>query len=189
MTKIEIVKNIKTVFGTNNRPNAVNIVVGSSGEAITTKSIFIGKDWSNVNKADIVYHNSALGFLTDSAFRYYLPAYMLLLLEDIAEADILGSAVVRQLTLPLEVDNLRLMNFLSKSQNTNKGLEDFLIEELRNSTINVGIFIRRMDKFNNEQGKCINTFLLYLNQSYPNYYDENEPLIASQRYWFKYENV
>ena len=186
MEKVEIIENIDSVFGTVAVPDASDIVAGSSGEAITVKSIFINKKWPDVNANDIIYHNSALGFLSDTAFCYYLPAYMHLLLDDIVEADIVASAVVRQLTLPLEVDKLRLTAFLARSQNTNKALDDFLLGELANSTENVASFIRRMSKMTQEQGRCINNFLLTLSQLYPDYYDENEPIIASQRYWFKY---
>lgn len=186
MEKVAMIENIDAVFGTANVPDANDIVSGSSGEAITVKSIFLNKKWPDVSVSDIIYHNSALGFLSDTAFCYYLPAYMHLLLDDIIEADSVASAVVRQLTLPLEVDQLRLTAFLARSQNTNKALDDFLLGELANSTENVASFIRRMSKMTREQGRCINDFLLTLSQLYPDYYDENEPIIASRRYWFSY---
>ncbi len=186
MTKDVLIQDIFAAFPTNNPPKPTDIVVGSSGEAITTKRIFIDRLWTDVSRADIIYHNSALGFLSDSAFRYYLPAYMLLLLEDIYRADIVASSVVNQLTLPLEVDQLRLMNFLALSGNPYQSLDDFLLEELRNSTENVAFFIRRAAGFTPQQGRCINAFLISLNELYPDYYDEHEPLIASKRYWFKY---
>jgi hypothetical protein len=186
MNKEEIIKEIRSVFRIQPKPVSGNLVLGSSGEAVETKQIFINKDWTEINQSDIVQHNSALGFLSHEAFQYYLPAYMMLLLNDIIEADIVASNVVNQLTLPLEVDKLRLMNFLANSRNNYQELEDFLLEELRNSTDNVAYFIERMDGFTIEQGKCINNFLIGLDNIYPDYFDEGESIIASKRYWFKY---
>jgi hypothetical protein len=185
MTKDELIKTIVTSFSTSKRPGAEKLVSGTSGEAITTKNIFIDKRWNEINTADIIRHNSALGFLTDEAFRYYLPAYMLLLLNKMEEADTLATNVVYHLTLPLEVDQHILLHFLSQSNNTNEGLEKFLLNELKNSTKNAGAFIRRMNGFTHHQGECINSFLLFLNKSFSEYYD-GQPQMASDRYWFKY---
>ncbi|MBC8152668.1 MAG: hypothetical protein H7Z72_07135 [Bacteroidetes bacterium] len=187
MTRDIIINAIMASFSTTNIPAAHDVVIGSSGEAITTKSIFIGKAWTNLNPDELIVENSALGYLSDAAFRYYLPAYMMLLLDDIQRADMVASSVVHQLTLPLEVDQLRLMNFLAQSTYTQQDLGQFLLDELRNSTANVAFFIRRTALFTPQQGHCINMFLIGLSEFYPDYYDQGEPLMASQRYWFKYK--
>jgi hypothetical protein len=186
MDQAALIQRIRKVFPAHPAPNPDNVVVGSSGEAVSVKSLLAGTAWMALKNEDLLRENSALGFLTDEAFRYYLPAYMMLLLTDLKNADILASSVIRQLTLPLEVDTLRLMNYLAESGNTNKGLNRFLEEELRNSSSNAGAFIRRMNGYTPEQGKVINQFLLLLNKEHADYYDEQEPAIASERYWFKY---
>lgn len=186
MKREEIVRQIKFVFTTKNIPKPDSTINSNSGEAISIKRIFTNKEWIEVNQEDIIYHNSALGFLTHTAFQYYLPAYMMMMLNDIYKADIVASKVVNQLTLPLEVDNLRLMNFLARIQNENKGLENFLLDEIKHSTDNVAYFIERMNGFTFDQGLCINNFLNYLNNCHSDYFDEEEAAIASKRYWFKY---
>ncbi len=186
MTKDLLIKMIFSAFSISNMPNANNIVSSNSGEAIEIKDIFISKKWDQVLNPDIIFHNSALGFLTDDAFRYYLPTYMLLLINNLYESDIVASSVVNQLTLPLEADQKCLIDYISKNSNIHEGKDEFILTELKNSTKIADSFIKRMNGFTQQQGKCILNFLQYLSEVYPEYYDESEPKIAIDRYWFKY---
>lgn len=188
MTKDLLIKMIFSAFSISNIPNSNNIVDSISGEAIEIKDIFISKQWDQVLTPDIIFHNSALGFLTDDAFRYYLPTYMLLLINNLYESDIVASSVVSQLTLPFEADQKCLMDYISKNNNIHERKDEFILTELRNSTKIADSFIKKMNEFTPQQGKCILNFLQYLSDEYPEYYDESEPKIAIDRYWFKYSN-
>ena len=186
MTKQDMIKKIYAEFSTSGMPDSNDLVKGPSTEAMTIKNIFINRIWTELNKEDMILYNSALGFLTKTAFRYYLPAYMIILLNDPYEADIVSNIVVNRLKISLEVDHLRLMHFFSKHQALGADTERFLLEEVKNSTRDCAFFMEHMDGFTRGQGRCINEFLLTLSELYPDYYDEKEPVVASERYWFKY---
>lgn len=186
MTKEPLISAIRQIFSVADMPSPSAIVQGSSGEEIIAKSLFIHKPWPAIDSQELIYYNNALGYLTDQAFRYYLPAYMTLMLEDIYKADRTGESVINQLTLPLEVDDLRLLNFVRNHPTDSVRMEEFLVDELVHSVDKVADFIRKMDGFTHAQGQCINAFLISLPELYPDYYDVNTPLNASRRYWFKF---
>lgn len=186
MTKQIIIDRIKAVFPVTGVPKPEHIVQGSSGEDIEIKAMLAGKQWTALKNEELAYENSALSSLTDEAFCYYLPAYMMLLLTDLDTADVLGTRLILHLRLPLEVDTLSLMHYLRESRDTNEHIDQFLVEQLKNSSVRAGAFIRRMKGFTPEQGKVINQFLHFLAREHPDYYDENETLIASERYWFQF---
>lgn len=187
MDRSSLIQRVHNAFPTANPPAGNRIVKGVSGEATDIKAMLSGKRWNELNGDVLVRENSALGFLTDEAFRYYIPAYLLLLLHDLRAADILASSVIRHLTLPVEVDTLLLTNFLAQSGNTSNDLSKFLQEELRNSSSRAGAFIIRMQGFTQQQGETINEFLKFLGEQHADYYDEAEPIIARTRYWVQYE--
>ena len=54
--------------------------------------------WSGHRVQDLRYHEAALSFFTDKAFRYWLPAFMLAELESPVEADIIVEGMTFQLT-------------------------------------------------------------------------------------------
>lgn len=186
MDKNQIIAAIRSAFPAGSPPGPDQIVASSYGECVEIKQAFLGKVWSEVPKVDLAYHHSAVAYFTETAFHYYLPAFLILLLEDIDTADVLATSVVRHLTLPTEVDTARLMHFTRLSGNTNQGIGQFLLDELKASTRNVHLFIARMSRFSKEQGSCIHSCLQVLNESYPDVYDEGEPLVAVQRYWFQF---
>lgn len=186
MNKQELIQRIRAAFSTANVPDPAQVVNGCSGEAIGVKALLIGKVWTNLLPLELIRDNAALGYLTDEAFRYYLPAYMMLLLDDLVAADLLASSLIRHLTLPTEADTLRLMNALAHRGLMNESLDVFLREEIRASSVRVGAFIRKMSGFTADQGKTINQFLTFLDQYHGDYFDEGEAAIASERYWFQY---
>jgi hypothetical protein len=187
MDKSSVIIKINDAFPIANPPANNHIVKGMSGEAMEIRAMLSGKRWNELKIEVLVRQNSALGFLTDEAFCYYIPAYLLLLLQDLRAADILASSVIRHLTLPVEVDAIFLANFLAQSGNLTNDLSKFLQEELRNSSSRVGGFIQRMKRFTQPQGEAINEFLKFLAEQHADYYDEGEPSIARTRYWVQYD--
>jgi hypothetical protein len=186
MKKSDLVHRIHEVFSTQTPPAATQIVDSGCDEAAGIRLMLSGKLWTELAHNELCGENSALGFLTDQAFRYYLPAYMILLLHDLRAADLLSSSVIRHLTLPVEGDTLLLMNSLGQSRYANKNLETLLQDTLRESTTRAGKFILRMKGFTQPQGETINEFLRFLTEHHSDYYDEREPEIARLRYWLQF---
>lgn len=164
------------------------ITNGTSGESIEIKNAFFNKKWIELDSKLLKYHNSALSFFTEEAFRYFIPAYMIFLIDDIKSADLLSDNVILHLTLPLEVDNLRLINSINQSGYMTEDIDSYLREEIKSSSKRVNSFIRLMKGFTSSQSNCIRLFLEYIFKQFPEYYPNQEPLIAIERFWFQFEN-
>jgi hypothetical protein len=54
---------------------------------------FRGTTWRGHRVEDLRFHEAALAFFTDAAFRYWLPAFMLAELEDPETADVISSGI------------------------------------------------------------------------------------------------
>ncbi|MEM6543291.1 MAG: DUF6714 family protein [Pseudomonadota bacterium] len=58
---------------------------------------FRGTTWEGHTVGNLRRHYAAISFLTDNAFRYWLPAFMLAHLEDPDSADIIAESIAWQL--------------------------------------------------------------------------------------------
>ncbi len=186
MDKNQLASALRTHFPAAPTPPADELVTDTSGEAVEIKKAFLRQIWTDVPKETLAYHHSAIAYFTDRAFRYYLPAFLTLMLEDMDAADMLTTSLIRHLTLPTQVETMRLVRFTNQSGLNSKGIQEFLLQELKESTRNVHLFISRMHLLNKEQGSCVHTFLRVMNDEHPEYYAESEPLTAVERYWFQY---
>lgn len=108
MTKEEIISGIHAAFGASEPPKDIVTTMGGGSEPTHIVSYFTGKIWSEItikNASDDRYSgdlSSALLFMTDEAFKYFLPAYLLMLLNEIDTADLIVERVFYRLTLPAE---------------------------------------------------------------------------------------
>lgn len=59
---------------------------------------FRGRTWQNHEVATLRYHDVGLSFFTAEAFCYYLPAYMLAVLEDLEAADVIYDSILFHLS-------------------------------------------------------------------------------------------
>jgi hypothetical protein len=81
-----------------------NIELGGSLEAQQVEAYFYGVEWKNVNidfirKYDCIGDASAcLAFMAPAAFRYYIPAFMILVLKYYNEVGLLADTTVSNLT-------------------------------------------------------------------------------------------
>lgn len=60
-------------------PGDLNIVYDNSGyhlECVEIQNIFANKHWNELTLETLLAQNSALAFMTPQAFRFYLPAYL-----------------------------------------------------------------------------------------------------------------
>lgn len=65
---------------------------------------FKGTSWRGHRVLDLRYHDAAMSFFTDKAFRYWLPAFMLAELESPEEADVIGEGIAFHLTRASHAD-------------------------------------------------------------------------------------
>lgn len=100
--QIEFVKNeIKTAFSNIEVPRDDNLLYDNTcghQECLEIKRIFTGKKWENIKLEDILYKNYVFSFFSKEAYRYYLPAFMIIVLDNYVEADIVSQAVIYRLT-------------------------------------------------------------------------------------------
>ena len=183
-SKVELISQIRSFFDVKSSSEPNDLVVGNSGECLEIKMAFLNKKWPDVPKADLTYHNSALSFLIPSAFRYYLPAFMILMLEDIEEADVAATSLVQRLTLPIKINSIRLMHFVAQSGGTNTGIGEFLLEELTKPPQRTLVHRQYAPIF--ERTGSVYSLFFAGDLSKPfEYYANAEPIVAIERYWFQ----
>ena len=71
-------------------------------ECALVAGFFRGKRWKDVTLAALRSYrgdaSACLAFMSPQAFRYYLPAYMLIAIDDYAEADVIADSALNMLT-------------------------------------------------------------------------------------------
>lgn len=120
---------------------------------------FIGKSWGDINYKRLNHDyemdpSACLSFMSDQAYRYYLPAFLLLCLESYDEADIIVNNVIYSLSPPEDSHSNAMKKFLS-----------------------------RMSEFTLEQKTSIRSFLEYIQELHGNDFPKNEPASALKKYW------
>lgn len=172
MTKQEIIIEIQNAFSETQYPGDKNITSSPykaqypDYEGNQIDKVFKGKSWNEVSENDLAFQNSAMAFFTNDAWRYYLPAYMILIVNDIKKADVIADDLVRYLTVPEEKVGIT-------QEETFKDFERFT---------------ERVAEFSLEQGRAILHFLEYLFENHKDHYPDNEPLKPIDQYWFKFKN-
>lgn len=169
-------------------PGDLNLVYDNTGnhlECLEIQQAFVAKHWSELTLETLVRENSALSFLTPEAFRFYLPAYLSIVIQEFEKTDVLPEVTVQYLTLPVEADDLSKLNYLQQESNEIQlDLNQFLIEEISRSNKKVHRFMERMSGLNQQQGQAIRYYLEYLKSEKSDYFFSNEPEVAIERYWF-----
>ena len=152
--KSELVKQIRDAFADVPYPGDNHLSYNPEDlGANQIADAFRGKHWTEVPFETLLYHNDALHFFTDEAFHFYLPAYLLAVLERYDDADILPEMLVGVLTAP------------------DPEAPDY------------SFFQQKFKSFTSAQEAAVKAFLEYLMKTYPDHYRHNEPLAALQSYW------
>lgn len=192
MNKTEIVDRISKRFHETAYPGDEHIVYDNSGqilECVDIKAAFHGKAWKKIPWQLLVEQNSGLSFFTPEAFCYYLPAYLVAIVERYDEVDVLPGVVVDHLTLPSAHDTLRKIDHFRShadsvdSAETHQEIMKFLDAELGRSDGKIHDFVERVSRFNRAQGQAIKSFLEHMNSFYADDLFDG-PAIAIERYWF-----
>lgn len=183
-----VLEKLTSSFQTLPYPGDLNLVYDNTGnhlECVEIQQAFAGKHWSELSQETLVRENSALSFLTPEAFRFYLPAYLSIVVREFEKTDILPEVTVQYLTLPVEADDLNKLSYIQQESNETKlELSQFLIDELSRSNQRVHQFMERMSGLNQQQGQAIRYYLEYLKAEKNDYFFSNEPEMAIERYWF-----
>ena len=104
MTPSEIRALIEEAWASSEYPGDSKIAYDKAGYNLECKQVadfFRGKKWNNVTLSALrAYRGDAsacLHFMSATAFRYYLPAYMLIAIDDYSDADVVADSAVNAL--------------------------------------------------------------------------------------------
>ena len=123
------------------------------------RTFFKGKHWRDINLEWLNREYSqdpsaCLGFMTPQAFRYYLPAYLLISIDNFTESDVIPEATVWKLTAPEHAGS------------------------------DMDRFMERMEGLTKKQVQAIRTFLEFWKAEHvQDHESRNDSVIALQRYW------
>ncbi|MCV9930661.1 hypothetical protein OIU80_00065 [Flavobacterium sp. LS1R47] len=196
MEKNNLIEKIKIAFEREKYPGDNNIVYNNSKdhfECNDLKNQFIGKKWNEITN-DLLFENKdALPFFSKEGFKYYLPSFMIFILNDYYESDTLSDNLISLLTLPQEIDLVVMAKDINKFELDKKvpefDFESFLYQQLETVDERVKSFITQVKLLNNEQSKLVLQFLEYVQTNFSNEYINNpiKPKTAINRYWFQFE--
>lgn len=129
-------------------------------------------------------HRDCTSFMTQEAFYYYLPAFLILCLESAYEMDIFPEYIIRKLMPLLEVDYIRVLNYLREEEGImpeNANIFPSNQNELQREQFGFVSFIKMLSK---EQREVIYDFL----RSYENIYKDGMGQTALDRFWEDFKN-
>jgi hypothetical protein len=124
MSKEDVAAQIEAAFEDTPSPGYAFEDISATQHDEGIVAYFRNKDWRGHKVRDLRYHEAALSFFTDKAFRYWLPAFMLAELENPREADVIGEGIAFHLTRASSAD-ARLSLF---AQDELKAIAAFLNE-------------------------------------------------------------
>ena len=132
------------------------------------------------------------GFFTPKALAYYLPAFMIFILEDPDEADVMVDAVPSSLTFPVAKSDgtmAKEIKYFDDSLNFSDEDKKNIAEDIKawNTTAipkRIKRFKEMVDQFSDEQKNCIASFLIYRSNNEHGYLSESK--VALERYWSPY---
>ena len=146
----EIIDEITAAFGKLKCPPDDLIVCGDDIESAETRDAFKGVHWKKVDSKFLFYkHSESLYFFTPMAFRFYLPAYMIVMLREFDKADIICDIVISSLTL------------CENNAFSNKGVFEIFSQEQKQA---VRLFLEYISKtyadnyLNNEPAKALELY-------------------------------
>ena len=157
-------------------------------EAQEVKNAFKNLSWDILKPGLFLKNKAALGYFTDEAFVYYLPAYMKFILSDFELADVLVNTLIDKLTLPAESDiQLEYLDYL-KDEMKLVDLNEYYKTKLAKIDDSIHWFIKTTALLSARQSHCVFNFLTCLENQFSGYFSNNILHKAIYRYWFIYQH-
>jgi hypothetical protein len=163
--KAAVRRRINAAFANARYPGDDNIGYDKTGQNLECKQIaehFRGMSWPDVDLAFLREYgehadaSACLTFMSPEAFRYYLPAFLLVLVENFQEADVLVETVISSITPRRDQSKPALVEFVRL----------------------------RLEGFTPEQREAIRLFLEYMKREHGQEYLFGE-LDAALEHWKK----
>lgn len=193
--KKEILKKINDAFFTDIYIGDEDIVYNNSIDHLECNELkkqFSGIKWQDVSFELMFQNKDSLPFFSTKGFKYYLPAFMIYIVSDYYGSDTLADNVISKLTLPEEIDSIKLAQSIKQFDIDAKlpefDFEGFLYEQLENIDDNIKCFIEMVSFFSIEQKIIIHDFLKYIDENYQEdvQYSVLNPKLAIDRFWFQF---
>ena len=151
---------------------------------------FIGKFWQDMDKEFMLKNRDSIYFFSKYGFKYYLPGFLLAIIEDFDELDTLPDIIVGMLSVPEKEDIIELYTKV-KSYPKITGVIEINFDELEETMLksfegDKQWKLERLNEFNKEQCIAIKMFLEYMKKYKDELYESNNPEIVLERYWSKY---
>lgn len=193
MHKEQLISAIRSAFTDEIYPGDGNLIYDKSGthlECEQVRTAFTRKRWEQLDKPFLINHRQDYTCFSGEAFRYYLPAFLLLVISDFDEADDLPFNLVSALTLPTEFDTVQMANAV-KSSGLDKQMPDidfeFILQnQLHYTNQDVHNFFVRFGALKRTQSEAVKHFLEYVQQEHGYEFLHDEPTTALTRYWFQF---
>lgn len=154
------------------RPPASNMLVqGDDGDSEDIQKAFNGKHWRDIDFDFVLYEfTESLFFFSPSAYRFYLPAYLMMTLDNYSKADIIPDIIIATLQVP---DN-PTDDLFGKGKIFERLADDISRER------------SKFELFTPEQKHAIRLFLEYMAKNHKDDFHNNEPQEALKCYWNKF---
>jgi len=193
MNNKQLIEKIEVAFKDVEYPGDDKLVYDNSGkhlECIETAKLFKNKKWQEIPQNFLIEESTSLHFFSKEAFKYYLPAYMIIILKDYLEADDLPDILIKKLTLPTEADVVLLANEIKKHKidkaMSNVDFNEILLNNLNHTNKSIHQFFGKINLLTKKQCEVILEFLNFIVENHSNDFFNNEPQTAIYRYWFMY---
>lgn len=97
-------EHVKAAFSSVPYPGDENLIRGSSVEAQEIQEFFRGKRWEEITLEKLRGHPTMVSsdgpaFMTVEAFHYYLPAYLMIIIDKKPEADVIPEFIINTLSV------------------------------------------------------------------------------------------
>ena len=191
MTKEELLTEIKQAFSVQVYPGDLMIVYDNSGNHLECEEVresFKGKTWDSLSQDFLFEQRYSLSFFSHESFNYYLPAFLIFVVNDFYNADDLSDNLVFKLTLPSEIDVVVVANAVKKykidQQMPDIDFDEILRNQLQYKNQDIHNFIARVTQLTREQGRAINHYLTFMKQEFSGEFTDGELEKAMDRYWF-----
>mgnify|MGYP000120863112 CR=1 FL=1 len=116
-TEKELINEINEAFRKLRCPPDDLLVRGDDIESVEIKNDFKGKHWKKIDSKFLLNeHRESLLFFSPMAFRFYLPAYMIVVLLEFDKADIISDLLVNALIASDFYSNRAVFEIFSEDQ-------------------------------------------------------------------------